>query len=311
MPPSIPLSRSCSVCAILVTWRADLPLLDAVVESVLPQVGKLVIVDHGSQEAGFAAWMAEVVTCGVVCLSYPDNPGLAAGFNRGIEYARGHGFDYVLLLDQDSSIDAQMVPTLLNGYRALSAHAAVAAVGPQFIDRRTGVEMPFVRFGFPFNRKISGAPGQRIGCDFLISSGSLIPLSILDQTGMMDESLFIDNIDLDWCMRATAQGHALYGICDAKMEHAIGQRILPSRWQYGGISIHSPVRQYYFTRNRILLYRRKHVPWVWVGQDILRLCVKIAHLSLWVAPRRAHLRAFWRGLVDGLRGRGGRAPEGL
>jgi len=302
------LASTHAVCAIVVAWQSELPLLDTVIQSVRSQVGGVVVVDHGSQCVAFASWMDHMQAQGVVCLRHLDNPGLAAGFNRGIEYARTHGFGFVMLLDQDSVIADEMVPTLLEGYHALSAHARVAVVGPQFIDRRTGLKAPFVRFGFPFNRKIKGGPGQRIGCDFLISSGSLIPIPVLDQVGMMDETLFIDNIDMDWCMRASAQGYTLYGICDATMQHAIGQRILPSRWHPGGIAIHSPTRQYYFTRNRVLLYRRPHVPWVWVAQDVLRLVGKTLRMSLLVAPRRAHIRAIWHGICDGLHRRGGRRP---
>jgi len=297
-----------SVCAIVVAWQSELALLDAVIQATLPQVDTLVLVDHGSQGVAFAQWIAKIQAHGVVCLPHLDNPGLGAGFNRGIEYAREHGYGFVLLLDQDSVIANDMVAALLDSYRELSARAPVAAVGPQFIDRRTGIKTPFVRFGFPFNRKIEGGPGQRIGCDFLISSGSLIPIPVLEHVGMMDESLFIDNIDMDWCMRANARGYALYGICDAKMQHAIGQRIIPSRWQHGGIAVHSPTRLYYSTRNRILLYRRGHVPRVWVAQDILRLMLKVVRMSLLIAPRRAHLGALWRGVCDGLRRHGGRMP---
>jgi len=304
--PEPPSTRA--VCAIVVAWQSEPALLDSVIQAIQPQVGTLVVVDHGSQSTTFAAWMARMQAQGVVYLPHLDNPGLGAGFNRGIEYARAHGFGFVLLFDQDSIIANDMVSTLLDNYHALSARARVAAVGPQFIDRRTGIKAPFVRFGCPFNHKLEGGPGQQISCDFLISSGSLIPIPVLDQVGMMDETLFIDNIDMDWCMRASAQGYALYGICDAKMQHAIGQRVIPSRWHPNGIAIHSPARQYYFARNRILLYRRKHVPWVWVAQDVLRLVGKTLRMSLLVAPRRAHLRAIWHGVWDGLRGRGGRKP---
>jgi len=297
------------VCAVLVAWRADLALLDEVIHTVLPQVGNLVIIDHGGQAPGFDTWMDTITARNAACLRYPNNPGLAAGFNRGIEYARAHGFDFVLLLDQDSLLAKDMVKTLLAGYRQLSTNTSIAAVGPQFTDPRTGIPAPFVRFGFPFNHKISGGPGQQIACDFLISSGSLIPMTILDQVGAMDESLFIDNIDMDWCMRASAQGHALYGICDAKMRHTIGADIRPSRWHHGGRIIHSPERQYYFTRNRIWLYSRTHVPGVWIAQDLLRLAAKFVWMCFLTPPRRAHARAMLRGLWHGVHGLRGNTNE--
>jgi len=275
--------------------------LGEALDAVMAQVGRVVIVDHGAQGPEFEPLMARASAHGAVVLRHPDNPGLAAGFNRGIEHARLHGFDFVLLLDQDSIPAPDMVRHLLAAWRKLSASARVpvAALGPQWFDARNAVNAPFVRFGFPFNRKIPGVTGQPLACDFLISSGSLIPLEVLDEVGMMDESLFIDNIDMDWCMRASAKGHALYGIAGARMRHTIGDGVRPSRWRRGGTFIHSPLRLYYSTRNRVWLYRRPYVPWVWIAQDMPRLVWRFLRMSLLIAPRRAHARAMLYGLRDG------------
>lgn len=51
-------------------------------------------------------------------------------------------------------------------------------------------------------------------CDFLIIFGLLILLVLLDCVGLMDELLFIDNIDMDWCFWVMVVGLGLYGVCD-------------------------------------------------------------------------------------------------
>lgn len=294
------------VCAIVVTYNPDISRLQACVDAVRGQVDGLLVYDNATRDPEFARF-ASGLQGGMVVRS-PKNIGLAAAINRGIEHARQHGFNHALILDQDSIPAADMVATLRHALDEVGVGNNVAAVGPQFLDTRNGVLAPFVRIGFPFNRKLYGAAGERVECDFLISSGSLIPLSVLERIGDMDESLFIDNVDLEWSFRARHRGYRLYGVCDAKMGHSIGDSVRPSRWVRGGRFVHGPVRLYYMMRNRVLLYRRRETPVKWIAQDVPRLFGKLARMSLLVAPRGRNLRAMCRGLWDGLHGRSGPMP---
>src|SRR5690606_16480623 len=296
-----------TVSAVLVTYHPDVSLLRSVLAAVQSQVGHVVLVDNGTRDRQFDACLEDAVAGGCEVVRSDTNLGLAAGFNTGIARARSHGSAFVLLLDQDSVASPDMVRTLLDNHEALSRRVRVGAVGAQFIDPRNGSVAPFVRIGFPFNRKLQGGHGQQVECDFLISSGSLLPLRVIDDVGAMDASLFIDNIDLDWSFRARAAGYALYGICDARMRHSIGDELLQAWWTRKGIFIHSPTRLYYLMRNRLLLYRRSHTPMLWVAQDVPRFFGKLLRRAVLVAPRRANARAMLRGAWDGLRGRSGQA----
>jgi rhamnosyltransferase len=300
-------SFATDVCAVIVSHRPDVALLRRVVAAIASQVDHVVLVDNATDCAAFDAFVAELAASGCRVERLAHNAGLAAGLNVGIALARDAGFGHVLLLDQDSVAGPDMVVTLLRNLADLSRHHRVGGVGAQFVDPRNGVVGPFVRIGFPLNRKILGGPGQRIACDFLISAGSLLPVAVLDDVGAMDESLFIDNVDLDWCFRARRRGYRLYGICDARMQHSIGDTLRPSRWRRRGIFIHSPARLYYLTRNRLLLYRRAQTPRIWIAQDLPRLVGKFLRMSLLIAPRGENARAMLRGIRDGLLGRGGPA----
>jgi rhamnosyltransferase len=126
----------------------------------------------------------------------------------------------------------------------------------------------------------------------------------------MDESLFIDNVDLEWGFRASARGWALIGAPKALLAHNIGDdHVAAPRWAraFGKDRAirHGPERLYYITRNRIRLYWMPHVPLSWKAQDLLRLPAKIV-LSLWMAQdRKATAKALARGVFDGAANRGG------
>ena len=135
----------------------------------------------------------------------------------------------------------------------------------------------------------------------------LIPLPVIEVIGEMDEGLFIDSVDLEWCFRATAKGFALYGICSAKMQHNLGDEVTPMWFiRRRNVIRHSPTRLYYMMRNRILLYQRRSTPLRWIAQDIIRLLFKFLLFFLFVKPRLKNARMMLCGIGDGILGREGK-----
>jgi len=308
MPTSEP-----SVCAVVVTYRPDPAVLQELVARVQPQVAQLVVVANAAAGGAGSAGLPG----GVQVLSQPLNLGLAAAQNLGIGWARGQGHTHVLLLDQDSLPAPGMVAALLGGLTELTGPDAsprqrVAAVGPRFRDERDGagdLDAPFIRVGFPMSHKLWCRDSCRhISCDFLISSGALIPLAVLDEIGEMNAALFIDNVDMEWSFRARARGYALYGICAATMAHRLGDDRRAALFGRVEITTHAPVRLYYIMRNRVALYRLPHTPRVWIAQDLPRVLVKFCFFAFLVGPRPTNVRCMLTGLLHGLRGRLGPSP---
>lgn len=301
-----------TVCAVIVSYQPELAALSALLDAVTPQVGAVVLIDNVSDGVWQQAMGEKIAARGGALLSQTHNRGLAAAQNIGIDWARSAGFRQVLLLDQDSEPERGMVASLLAALQTLSVEHPVAAVGPRFHDRREHRDAPFVRLGFPLNRKMWCENAVKtIACDFLISSGTLIPIEVLDRIGKMEAGLFIDNVDLEWSFRARAHGYMLYGVCDATMQHRLGdsRRRLP--FGAGLVVVHGPLRLYYMMRNRLLLYRMPHTPRVWIAQDLPRVLVKLFLFGAMIGPRARNLRCMLRGLWDGLRGRRGTCPDEL
>lgn len=291
------------VCAVMVAHRPDLAVLTTALEALKPQVGTMVLVDDATPGGALQDFCARQQELHLLAL--PENRGLAHALNAGIRHARGlPGIRHVLLMDQDSVPEPGMVETLRSMLLRLAETERVAAVGPRFRDLRESTDAPFIRIRFPFNRKLRCCDGCReIRCDLLISSGCLIPVAVLDVVGGMDDDLFIDNVDLDWCFRAVAKGYSLHGVCTARLRHQLGdaRRHIPGVPR--GVVVHSPQRLYYMMRNRVLLYWRPYTPRRWIAQDLPRVFVKLLLFSLLVPPRRENLRKMLAGLRDGIKGR--------
>lgn len=290
------------VCAVFVCYFPDRGLLGQALDALRPQVGGIVVVDNDA-ESEVRCWLKERAAYdGVIHLIPGSNIGVAGGHNLGTQWASANGFSHVLLMDQDSICAPDMVAKLYHTLMRLngSSRGDVAAIGPQIIDARHGKPYPFIRLRLTGNRiKVTGDYGAPVQTDILISSGTLVPIETLEIVGEMDSSLFIDNVDIDWCFRAASMGFKLYGLPSATMTHHLGDRVITiwffGRWE---IVVHKPLRLYYITRNRIRLYTRATTPRLWIAQDIYRLVAKFVIFSLFVSPRKQNAAMMTSGLID-------------
>ncbi len=304
-------SSEYDVCAIVVTYHPDMMVMGNLLSATSSQVGSIVVVDNGSPAHIVSLLRVQAGGTNIAVISHTGNLGVGAAHNKGIAWARQRGYSHVLLMDQDSIPAPGMVHKLLTAINDLTPKGVkVAAGGPRCVDTRTSEEAPFVKFGFIRNKHAyctGMAAGACIPVDFLISSGTLISIAVIDDIGGMEEGLFIDNIDMEWCFRATRAGYKLYGVCDAVMGHHLGDDII-NLWFLGwrNYARHSPIRLYYMMRNRLLLYARTYTPGKWIFRDIFRLAGKLLLFSLLVPPRLENGRMMFKGLWHGLTGRYGK-----
>ncbi|HNC19403.1 glycosyltransferase family 2 protein [Accumulibacter sp.] len=308
-PSSTPVeSEYCpDVVAVLVTHNPAPKTLLPAIESVARQVSAIVVVDNASEHSPLN-WIDHAsrhFQAEVEVLVQEDNLGLAAGYNVGLDKARSRGAVFVLLLDQDSELEFGTVAKLRAAHLDLAQRGVMAAaVGPRYRDASDASLSQFVRAGcFRFKRVDCGENGGTVEADFLISSGSLLPMAAIETIGKMDEGLYIDHIDTEWCFRARSLGFGIFGVCDAIMRHALGERrvaIWFLRWRR--VPVHSPFRYYYIVRNSILLRRRSYMPKRWRRADLSRLFQILFFFGLLTPNRLANLHMMWFGLRDGMNG---------
>jgi rhamnosyltransferase len=300
MPPC-----NATVIAVAVTYHPEAETLERQLAALAPQVARMIVVDNGSRDEDLAparAANAEVIGLG-------RNLGLAAAQNRGIERALAAGATHVLLMDQDSVPMPGMVDRLLAAH-ALPASRPVAAVGPRAFDPRSGTSLDhLVRRGWRFcQRPTPETAAAPLVVEHLIASGCLISASALEKIGAMDESLFIDAVDIEWCMRARAAGFRLLLETRAVLEHRLGRhgiRLRTGTKRVRTLALHSPMRQYYIFRNNLLLCRRPYVDRAWWWLMLKVLPRRFAFYLIFGPERAAFLRAMLTGVRDAWRGQGG------
>ncbi|WNL45284.1 glycosyltransferase family 2 protein [Dyella sp. BiH032] len=297
--------------AVVVAYHPDAESLRRLLGALVEQVHAVVVVDN--TPAGSLIAAEEVRRCEGVpvrLIQWGENRGIAEALNEGIRLAQSESFEFVLLSDQDSLPPANMVRGLYEVFENASATGLnVACVSPQYFDRTTNQAFPF-QVQKPDRLFYSNA-GTEAADPWLeafttITSGSLIPVRVLKDVGGMRAEYFIDNVDIEWCLRARHMGYVILGTSKVRLHHQLGQnpfRVWVLRWRLYGT--YSPVRFYYKYRNFLLMWRLSYVPlrwklracWYWIGQF---------YAYVFFSPDRwKNLSMIAKGIRDGMLGRTG------
>jgi rhamnosyltransferase len=168
----------------------------------------------------------------------------------GIDQAIKNDYEHVILFDQDSFASEGMVERLLSEEQLLILNGfKVGAVGPAFIDEKTGEYAKVIRHKHIFANRVTIDSHSivPIEADYVIASGSLIRTSVLKEIGNMKQELFIDWVDIEWGLRASHFGYKHFVIPTALMFHSIGDGFVSLGMRK--VNLHSDIRNYHIVRN--------------------------------------------------------------
>jgi rhamnosyltransferase len=262
---------------------------------------KVILVDNSapSDLAGHGAF-PDCIT-----IANGENLGIARAQNIGIERAIDGGADVVVFFDQDSRVAPTLLPALLGSLKPGTA----AVVAPVSRDAATGAEYAPTRVSrYGLQEKIfADGRVQPYAVDIVLSSGTAATVEAFARAGVMDEELFIDFVDVEWCLRCRRASVPILVVPSAVMLHSIGNRSIDLR--FANVLVHGPARSYYQIRNALRLFGKESVPLLLAAREALFLAVHKSLLLLGVSNRGAYLKAYTQGVYDGLRGVTGRNPR--
>jgi rhamnosyltransferase len=289
------------VCAVVITYFPDAGFPERL-EKIAAQVSRVIVVDNGTTgQSGMNLERALVVRESVSCIRNGENLGVAAALNQGIRrvLAEEKGCSWIVTFDQDSLPAGEMVEKMLTVWKSHPHPEKLMVAGPRtiFVDSTSRPD-PLAERSW---REVT----------HVITSGSLISRRAFDLAGYYNEGLFIDYVDIEYCLRLRTLGYQVIEVPDTEILHHMGR--LEERLFFGEKvhpTHHPPQRRYYQFRNALLLhrqYRESQRPWCRRNSVIL---LKI--LILILLYERQRLRSFFqimRGIFHGLTGKAGRHGE--
>lgn len=174
------------------------------------------------------------------------NKGIAERLNLGAQKAIEEGFDWLLTMDQDSNFSETDILNYVTNVQNFENINNVALFG---VNEHN-------------NQQRNGPIAQTENVDTLITSGCLLNLSLFNTIGLFNESLFIDYVDYDYCIRSKINGLSLVKFQNILLNHQLGNYVFRASIKTLFLikkhkEIHSPIRCYYIIRN-ILYLRNKY-----------------------------------------------------
>ncbi len=295
------------IAAVVVLYNPDIAVFNRLLQSIISQVDNVIAVDNTPGSSHGLSPIPEPYLETVTYVPLGDNMGIATAQNVGIRMAMDDAYSHILLLDQDSIPANDMVQQLVRAeHDLLAVGRRVAAVAPLFVDNKTQAPSHAIRHGALWVKRVRIDPvlGPAVESDYVISSGSLIRVSVLQEAGMMLDKLFIDWVDIEWGLRASVYGYTCFIIPAASMEHSLGDDVvrLPGR----DVHMHSDIRNYYIVRNATYLLRIRSMGLRWRVLCALKIPQYIIFYSWHASNRLRSVALLLRAVVNGARGTLGR-----
>jgi GT2 family glycosyltransferase len=251
--------NSPTVAIIVVNWNQYQLTIEclASLKNVTYSNFQIILVDNGSKD-GSPQKLRDAFP-EVFLLENPENTGYVGGNNLGLEYALQHGFEYCLLLNNDTEVSPDFLSLMLEGIRA---------------DDKIGIAGPAIYYhSLPDTLWSAGGAidwehgstrmlgiGERVRdpsrtlpqpVDFVTGCALLIRSDVIKKIGLLDERFFAYYEETEWCVRVKKAGFKIVFIPQACIWHKISPQAREA----------SPLVHYYMTRNRLLFLKLTGATW--------------------------------------------------
>ena len=213
----------------------------------------VVVVDNASQDG--SAPIIKRSFPSLVVIENASNLGYAEGNKVGICYALAHGAEYVLVLNNDTVVDSDMLTELV---RIAESDRMIGIVGPKIYDFQQPTKIWFAGANIDWSMGESHHIGLGeidrgqfdgiVEVDRLTGCAMLIKRDVFTTVGMYDPDYFLYFEDVDFCVRAHKAGYKNICVQTAKVWHKESSTT--------GANKKSDLHTYYHTRNRLLFLKR-------------------------------------------------------
>lgn len=231
------------IAAVVILYHPDENVVSNI-KTYYDHVDKILVFDNSETEPLFKADFLEL---GKIEFYHDHkNKGIAKRLNLGAANSIQEGFEWLLMMDQDSKFSEEAIKNYLRCFYKYENKENVAIFGTRYKRTKTA----------------SLEECSPTETHELITSASLLNLRSYKTIGNFDEALFIDSVDHDYCIRAKLKGFSLIEFSNIYTLHEIGTQVYKSSIKTLFIikkkkEIHSPLRCYYMYRN-LLYLERKH-----------------------------------------------------
>lgn len=224
------------LCAVFTCYKPSAEFNNTILR-ILEVCDFVVVVDNTPGKASF------MLPVGAHLLQDGINKGLGKALNLGILAAKEYGCSHVLLLDQDTEIQAKNIVDLFLAHQAQDN--TQLCLGPVLYASGT-------RY----------APHDDVEMELPVSqmatSGMLFSLVNFKSDTLFSEEFFVDFVDYEWCWRVGKQGWQFKLLPRVTIPHQLGMG--PRSFLGLKFNVPAPFRHYFQFRDTLFITRLSYAP---------------------------------------------------
>jgi GT2 family glycosyltransferase len=228
-------------------WKDTIECLESLKKITYPNY-EVVVIDNGSK-GNDADILRKKYKNYIKMIKNKENLGFTGGNNVGIKYAINGGSDYVLLLNNDTVVDPDLLTELI---RVAKNDSKIGIIGPRTVfynqPNKTAHGAGFINWwkgkGYSEDKENLSECEFVTGCTMLIKKSALEKLNYF-----FNNNYFTYYEDVDLCIRIKDEGLKVVYYPKVRLRHKVGAST--------GIEKRNPIAIYYYIRNRFL-FMHKH-----------------------------------------------------
>ena len=236
------------VCAAFVRYNYSKKSFIRKIDKIKNQVNKIFIIDNSKKKINLSGKKIRYIYLG-------ENYGIAHAQNFAIYQAIKEKFKYILLSDQDTLYPKFYVKKMILFFKKKD----VGAVCPNLYDinkkKTLGFTLRYLCFkktlNHDYNKNQKLVNLKSVYISESMASGTIIKLSFIKEIGYMNDDLFLDWVDFEWCWKLRDKNIKIVGVKNIFAKHKLGSnkiKIFNKIYHR-----HSLLRYYYIIRNGFIL----------------------------------------------------------
>lgn len=279
------------ILAEIITYNPNLIDLRMNILKIYDQVDFLLIVDNDSSNLEPLKKMIselKIKNCSVIYNE--NNLGIAKALNQGLIFAKSNNFEWIMTLDQDSMCDENII----RSYKAY--------LSKKYSEKDIILTPTIIDLNLKHGPHVIEGKQEHSFVDLAITSGSLLNVNVALEIDGFDETLFIDYVDFDFCIKARNKGYTIIKLTDAILYHRLGELKEYNLLVFKvNVTNHSALRRFYLYRNKIILYKRYYkTNFKWVLRNIISSLKVIGLIIFFEEQKKQKLFQVIKGIYQGI-----------
>ncbi len=252
--------------------------------------GQFIIVDNTPKD--YRIPEKDIKWANTIYIALNENLGIAEAQNIGILKAIELKTNYLFFFDQDSIIPPLYFKNMIIAYDKIKNKIKSSLIlGPKHVSINQDLD---------YKVKHSKNIDDYYIVDSVLSSGSLMNIDVINRVGLMSSNLFIDQVDHEYCYRASANHIPTIIYKNVILSHQIGNNVV--KILGSNFIISAPFRYYYQFRNAFFLLKLDYVSKRIKRKIFIRKCVEFIIQPLVNYPRSfSVIRYILKGIRDGIK----------